>query len=235
MKYFKEKNKHAKGMRSSSVLVCILSPHMFRRNLKSKVLMMALSLFVLFFSFENLAISQVIKVSFQEQLGFAYLESESLIKQWKNDELILDKFTQGYDVGEGRIIFNFDFNNMTVSAMDIINGEYKFYNEFDIIYVISPWDSETQHFSCVADTHLGDYFFEINTFETDERCLLMSYKNVYHEPYRYIPQLDWDVYNIGVVSTNRGEFKIEEITDEPKGTGGEWLAQIEQMRIDREE
>ena len=181
----------------------VLIPYICYMN-KSTLLLLSLL-------FYNLTYSQVVEVSFQEQLGFAYVESESLIEQWKNDELILDKYTQGYDVGEGRIIFTFDFNNMTVSIMDIINGEYKFYNEFDIIYVISPWDSETEHFSCVADTHLGDYFFEINTFETDERCLLMSYKNVYHEPYRRIPQLDWDVYNIGVVSTNRGEFKIQVI------------------------
>ena len=153
--------------------------------------------------------SQVIEVSYQEQLAFAYVESESLIKQWKNDEVIWDEYSYGYRPGEGRIVYTFDFNNMTITLADTINGEYKMRGEFEIIDIISTWDSETQHMSCVADTPMGDYFYEINTFETEERCLLMSYTNVYKKNIRKLPHLDWDVYNVGVVSTNHGEFKIE--------------------------
>jgi len=58
---------------------------------------------------------------------------------------------------------------------------------------------------------MGDYFYEINTFETEERCLLMSCTNVYKKNIRKLPHLDWDVYNVGVVSTNHGEFKIKVI------------------------
>jgi hypothetical protein len=168
-----------------------------------------LTLLLLSILFSNLTYSQVIEVSYQEQLAFAYVESESLIKQWKNDDVIWDEYSYGYPPSEGRIVYIFDFNNMTVTTMDIINGEYKKHYEYEIIDIISTWDSETQHMSCVADTPIGDYFYEINTFETEERCLLMSFTNVYHKDIRKLPQLDWDVYNVGIVSTNHGEFKIE--------------------------
>ena len=170
-----------------------------------------LTLLLLSILFSNLTYSQVIEVSYQEQLAFAYVESESLINQWKNDEVIWDEYSYGYPPGEGRIVYTFDFNNMTITLADTINGEYKFRGEFEIIDIISTWDSETQHMSCVADTPMGDYFYEINTFETEERCLLMSCTNVYKKNIRKLPHLDWDVYNVGVVSTNHGEFKIKVI------------------------
>ena len=71
-----------------------------------------LTLLLLSILFSNLTYSQVIEVSYQEQLAFAYVESESLIKQWKNDEVIWDEYSYGYPPGEGRIVYTFDFNNM---------------------------------------------------------------------------------------------------------------------------
>ena len=52
-----------------------------------------LTLLLLSILFSNLTYSQVIEVSYQEQLAFAYVESESLINQWKNDEVIWDEYS----------------------------------------------------------------------------------------------------------------------------------------------
>lgn len=152
--------------------------------------------------------SQVIEVSYQEEIQFAYVESESLIKQWKNDDVIWADYSYGYDINKGSIIYTFDFYNMKVNRMEYINGEYVFVNEWNIKYIISEWDPKTQHMSCVAETQLGDYFYEINSFDTGERCLLMSYKNVYNIKPLDLPSFDWDKYNVGVVSTNYGNFNI---------------------------
>ena len=98
-----------------------------------------LTLLLLSILFSNLTYSQVIEVSYQEQLTFAYVESESLIKQWKNDDVIWDEYSYGYPPGEGRIVYIFDFNNMTVTTMDIINGEYKMRYEYELLLWLTVW------------------------------------------------------------------------------------------------
>jgi hypothetical protein len=151
--------------------------------------------------------SQVIEVTYQEELEFAYLDNESLIKQWKEDRVIWSEWSYGYEIGKGGIRYTFDFYGMKVTREED-NGEgFKFVDEWDIIYVLSPWDGE--HFSCVAITPIGEYFYEINSFVDGGRCLLMSYKNIYKNDVKNIPSLDWDLYNIGCVSTNYGDFVIK--------------------------
>ena len=90
------------------------------------------------------------------------------------------------------------------------NGEgFKFVDKWDIIYILSTWDGN--HFSCVAITPIGEYFYEINSFVDGGNCLLMSYKNIYKNDVKNIPSLDWDFYNVGCVSTDYGNFVIRVI------------------------
>jgi hypothetical protein len=168
---------------------------------------------LLFFFVSSKILSQVIQVTYQEELEFAYTESESLIEQLKNDEVIKAEYSYGYEVGKGGIRYIFDFDNMKVKREED-NGDgigFRFVDEWDIIYVISPWDEITEHFSCVAITPYGEYFFEINTFSTGSRCLLKSCKNEFNLSIENLPNLDWNTYNIGELSTEFGELSIKVI------------------------
>jgi hypothetical protein len=171
-----------------------------------------LNLLLVFFVSSKI-FSQVIQVTYQEELEFAYTESESLIEQLKNDDVIKAEYSYGYEVGKGGIRYIFDFNNMKVKREED-NGDgigFRFVDEWDIAYVISPWNENTEHLSCVAITPYGEYFYEINTFSTGSRCLLKSCKNEFNLDIENLPNLDWNTYNIGELSTEFGEFSIKVI------------------------
>lgn len=155
--------------------------------------------------------AQIVQVTYQEELEFAYLESESLIDQMRDDELIEAEFSYGYEIGKGGIRYVFDLDNQTVTREEC-NGkspEWHHVDMWDILYIISPWEPETQHLSCVAITEYGEYLFEINESEIGEKCLLKSCKNREGLPIKSLPDVDWDVYNLGELSTAYGDFIIE--------------------------
>lgn len=157
--------------------------------------------------------SQVIEVTYQEELEFAYIDGKSLIEQLKNDDVIRAEYSYGYEIGKGGIRYIFDFDNMKVKREED-NGDgdgFRFAGEWDIIHVFSPWDEISEHFSCVARTPYGDYFYEINTLSTGSRCLLKSCKNEFNLDIKTLPNLDWNTYNIGELSTDFGEFSIKVI------------------------
>lgn len=168
---------------------------------------------LLFLFVSSKVLSQVIQVTYQEELDFAYVENKSLIEQLRNDEVIKSEYSYGYEVGKGGIRYIFDFNNMKVKREED-NGDgdgFRFVDEWDIIYVISSWNEISEHFSCVATTPYGEYFYEINTFNTGGRCLLKSCKNEFNLNIENLPNLDWGTYNIGELSTEFGEFSIKVI------------------------
>jgi hypothetical protein len=155
--------------------------------------------------------SQVIEVTYQEEITFAYLEDKCLIEQWENDELIKAEWSHGYDIGKGAIRYIFDFNNMVVRREEKADDGkgFLFVGEWKIVYVMSSWDESTKHFSCVAMTPYGEFFYELNSFKSSgNRCLLKSHKNQFNKTIKELPGLDWNIYNVGEVSTEFGDFVI---------------------------
>lgn len=155
--------------------------------------------------------AQIVQVTYQEELEFAYLESESLIDQMRNDELIKAEYSYGYEIGKGGIRYVFDLDNQSVTREEC-NGkspEWQHVATWNILYVISPWDPETQHLSCVVPTEWGEYFLEVNEFQDGEKCLLKSCRNLQGLSKKSLPDVDWDVYNVGELSTGYGDFIIE--------------------------
>lgn len=155
--------------------------------------------------------AQIIQVTYQEELTFAYLESEDLNDQIKNDELIKAEWTYGYEIGKGSVRYSFDLDNQTVTRTERKDDTlgWKHIGTWNILYFLSPWDPKTQSLSCVASTQWGEYFYSINSFRGGSRCLLKSHKNPYRKPIKKLPDLDWGLYNVGEISTEYGDFTIE--------------------------
>ena len=173
---------------------------------------MHLKLTLLFLMPASLIQAQIIQVTYQEEITFAYLSSKSLIKQMENDEIIKAEWSSGYEIGKGGIRYSFDLDNQTVTrtewnADDTLGWDHV--GTWNILYFLSPWDPKTQHLSCVASTDWGEYFYDINSFRSGSRCLLKSHMNLLRKPVKKLPDLDWGVYNVGEISTEYGDFTIE--------------------------
>lgn len=150
--------------------------------------------------------SQVVTIEYNENVFFAFKKQKSLLEQWDNDEIIWGE-SCGFEEGKGVIRYIFDFNNMTVEVgFYKSNGEVDLYGKWDIMYMISEFDSESNHFSCVANTELGDYFYELTKTVEGEFMLLRYFNNDNKKDVWALPSLDWDVYGIG--SGNVGSAKL---------------------------
>jgi len=152
--------------------------------------------------------SQVVTVEYNENVFFAFKKQKSLLEQWDNDEIIWGDAC-GFEEGKGVIRYIFDFNNMTVEmGYYKSNGEVDLYGKWDIMYMISEFDSESNHFSCVADTELGDYFYELTKTVEDEFMLFGYYNNDNKEDVWALPSLDWDIYGIALGNVGSAKIKV---------------------------
>jgi hypothetical protein len=151
--------------------------------------------------------SQVITIEYLEDVIFAIEKNRGLIEQWENDGIIWGDAC-GFEEGKGVIRYVFDFNNMTVElGYYKSDGEVDLYGKWDIMYMISEFDYESYHFSCVANTEIGDYFYELTKTIEGDFMLFRYYNNDNKKDVWALPSLDWDKYGVGV--GNADYLKIE--------------------------
>ena len=169
-----------------------------------KYLITILSLFVSF-----VVSSQVITIEYLEEVIFAVEKNRGLIEQWENDEIIWGDAC-GFKEGEGIIRYTFDFNNMTVElGYYKSDGEVDLYGKWDIMYMISEFDSNFNHFSCVANTEIGDYFYELTKTIKGDFMLFRYYNNDNKKDVWALPSLDWDIYGVAIGNVGSAKIKIK--------------------------
>lgn len=151
--------------------------------------------------------SQVVSVEYHEEVFFSFQKHRSLIEQWENDEIIWGD-ALGFLNEEGVIRYVFDFDSMTVNLKYIHkDGKVGIQGQWNLTEVISEFDESTKHFSCVANTDNGDYFYELTKTVKDEFMLLRYYNNDNKKDVWALPSLDWDVYGIALGNVDPPKIK----------------------------